>query len=372
MDASSVPGSAPDYSQHNLNLTDVLFQGLASAVIAVDTNKTVTAFNYPAERMTGLSASAVLRQPFSVLPKAFQSIIEQTFATGKAGTFSQLKFGIGDGGEMVGHASSLVCHNQQNQVQTVIVIFNDLSAARRLETNMLHLDRLANVGTFAAGAAHEIKNALVSVKIFLDLLLEGRQDAQMTELVLREVSRINSIVSRLLKFSSPAKPSLAPRSVHAILENSLRLIQHQLATQRIQMVQTFQAVQDLVDAEEKHLEQAFLNLFLNAMEAIKSNGLLRVTTTLVPAIDHSRLPNNGAAHSCLEVAIEDSGAGIPEDVLPRLFEPFFTTKMNGTGLGLAIAHHIIHQHNGSIEVSSTLNQGATFRVRLPLSSPVRR
>ena len=128
----------------------------------------------------------------------------------------------------------------------VVVVLNDLTPARQLEERLEQLDRLANVGTLAATMAHEIKNALVAGKTFIDLLLEKHQDAELVEVVRREMSRIDAIVSRMLKFAGPARPAFSEVRLHEVLDHSLRLVQPQLEGKSIALSRSFQAAPDLL------------------------------------------------------------------------------------------------------------------------------
>jgi signal transduction histidine kinase len=213
--------------------------------------------------------------------------------------------------------------------------------------------------------AHEIKNALVAVKTFVDLLLKQNQEAELAALASREIRRIDSIVSQMLRFAGPAKPTFAPVRLHDILEHALRLIQYQLEGKRISLRRQFAAAPDWVRGDHYQLEQAFINLFFNAIEAMAPNGQLTVATDLVsPSSPAHTLPDY-KSQPLLRVAIRDTGIGIPPENLNRLFDTFFTTKPNGTGLGLPITRRIIQEHKGAITVESELNRGSTFSVLFP-------
>jgi signal transduction histidine kinase len=247
----------------------------------------------------------------------------------------------------------------------VVVVLNDLSSARRLEQNFWHIDRLASIGTLSASMAHEIKNALIAGKTFVDLLLEKHKDAELVEVVRREISRIDAIVSRMLKFVGPTEPRFNEVGLHEVLEHSLRLVQPQLDGRLISLNRSFLATSDRVRGDDIQLQQAFVNLFLNALEAMGPNGTLTVTTeTMAPGLTPDG-PQGSTGQAQLGITIRDSGAGIPPGNLERLFEPFFTTKPGGTGLGLPITKRIILEHRGEISVESEPDKGTTFLIILP-------
>jgi signal transduction histidine kinase len=243
-------------------------------------------------------------------------------------------------------------------------VSSDVACEQRLE----QMDRLANLGTLAASTAHEIRNALVAGKTFLDLLLEKNREAELSEIVRRELGRIDAIVTRLLKFAGPDNTAIGPVHLHEVLDYSLRLLQPQLESKSIGVERAFRAGGDLVSGNESSLQQAFVNLMLNSAEAMDQKGKLTVTTGNLAA---DKAAGNGlslATSPRFRVTIEDTGVGIPAENMPHLFEPFFTTKPEGTGLGLAITQRIIHEHRGQIDVESRPGHGTSFIVTLPLSS----
>jgi signal transduction histidine kinase len=237
---------------------------------------------------------------------------------------------------------------------------NDVTPAGHLDQNLRKLDRLASIGTLSASMAHEIKNAMVAVKTFVDLLIKKNQDISLAEIVSREMHRIDSIVSQMLRFAGPARPTFAVIHLHPIIEQSLNLVRHRLEGRRINLTASLRAAPDRLRGDAYQLEQAFINLFFNALDAIGAHGELNVATELVPPGG----PENPHA-PVLRVTIRDTGIGIPPENLERLFDPFFTTKPHGTGLGLPITRRIVQEHRGVITVASELNNGTTFTLLLP-------
>jgi signal transduction histidine kinase len=251
-----------------------------------------------------------------------------------------------------------------------LVTVQDLTSARELETKTERLQKLATVGTLSAGVAHEIKNALVAIKSFAELLLERQPDSEAATLVRREVGRIDTLVSQLLRFAGPARPSFGTVRVHDLLQNGLRLVRHTLKIRQIEEVLLLEAVNDRVNGDAKQLEQAFLNLLLNAVEAMGDRGRLVIRTEIVVATEHISKFEPQKREPQIQVEIRDTGPGIPPELMPRLFTPFMTTKPDGTGLGLVITRRIVQEHHGTIAIESRPAQGATFRILLPLVKPV--
>lgn len=246
-----------------------------------------------------------------------------------------------------------------------LVVLNDITGFRQLEQTVTRLDRLATIGTLSASMAHEIKNALVAVKTFVDLLLEKNKDAELATIVGREMNRVNSIVRQLLKFGSPAGPTRSTVRLHDVLEHSLRMVQHQLDGKLISINRSFNAAPDAVQGDDCQLEQVFVNLFLNAIEATGDNGTLTVATELLAVTPSGFQLPRPIDQPHVRVTVADTGIGIEPDHLDRMFEPFFTTKTNGTGLGLPITRRIVQEHNGLITVQSEPNKGTTFSILFP-------
>ena len=230
------------------------------------------------------------------------------------------------------------------------------SSAPVSEQSMRRLDRLASLGMLSAGMAHEIKNSLVAVNTFVGRLLEKGEDPEFSETVRRELRRIDALVSQMLRFAAPGKNEFATVRVHDLLDHSLRLIEHQIKGKFISINRRYTAAPDAVSGDEYQLQQAFMNLIFNAVEAVGMYGVLTVTTEVSEARPHGR-------RVCIH--IQDNGMGIPPENLPRLFEPFFTTKKSGTGLGLAICQRIVHEHDGDVTAQSETRKGATFSISLP-------
>jgi signal transduction histidine kinase len=238
----------------------------------------------------------------------------------------------------------------QNTGSTAV---NEPAVSLDLSANLRRLDRLANVGLVSASVAHEIKNGLVAISTFVELLVQKGDDKEMSDVVTRELQRINALVTQMLRFAAPKPAAMSKVHMHELLDHSLRLLEHQMQGRLISLKRDYRAVPDGIRADDSQLQQVFMNLLLNAVDAVGSNGDVTVGT------------ENAGEH--LLVFIRDTGVGIPQENLSRMFEPFFTTKKNGTGLGLAICRRIVEEHHGKIEVHSQPKQGSAFIVTLPRS-----
>jgi signal transduction histidine kinase len=239
----------------------------------------------------------------------------------------------------------------------VVVALENLISAPDFEQHLRRLDRLASLGALSASMAHEMKNGMVAIKTFVDLLAQRNQEAELTDVVGRELARINNILTQMLRLASPKAAAFAPLRAHELLDHSLRLLQHQISAKKISLGKNYQGQPDTVRGDDAQLQQALMNLLLNAIEAMDANGVLTVGTELAHDAKGARI---------LKIHIQDTGLGIARENLARLFEPFFTTKVNGTGLGLAITRRIVLEHHGAIEVQSEIAKGSTFTLSLPV------
>ncbi len=350
---------------------ETLLQNLTTGVVAADRNGLITVFNREVEEITGLPASELLARKISNLPEALRDILNETLTAGERQEDREISLRAGDKSTIL-RASSSIFHGQDGEPLGALMVLTDITTLKRLEMQIRRSDRLASLGTLSAGMAHEIKNPLVSIKTFAQLLPERYQDSDFREtffsLIGHEVDRIDSLVNQLLRFARPAKPLLKPMHVHEVLEKALLLVGHRLYQKDIKLTRSWHADVDTIHADADQIEQVFLNFFINALDAMKPGGSLTVTTEIgTTETWPTALPDDtGEIREILRVSVEDDGSGIkPEDVA-HVFDPFFTTKDYGTGLGLSVVHGIVQEHGGQIEVESELARGTSFHILLPL------
>ncbi|MFN2507223.1 MAG: ATP-binding protein [Chthoniobacterales bacterium] len=350
---------------------ETLLENLTTGVIAAGGDGRITVFNREAEEITGLRADTMLEQPIGQLPPTLRDALRVTLATGEPHEYGEVPLASGES-EIIARVSSSVFHGEDGRRLGALMVLTDITALKRLEMQIRRSDRLASLGTLSAGMAHEIKNPLVSIKTFAQLLPERYQDSDFRDtfsnLIGHEIDRIDSLVNQLLRFARPAKPVLRPMHVHEVLEKSLMLVGHRLYQKEIKLSRSWNAEVDTIRADADQLEQVFLNFFLNAMDAMKQGGELTITTEIRPAEEWVSATNgtNGETHEVLRITIRDDGVGIRGEDIPHVFDPFFTTKDYGTGLGLSVVHGIIQEHGGQIEVESQLTVGTAFHILLPL------
>ncbi|OFW20737.1 MAG: hypothetical protein A3G21_22550 [Acidobacteria bacterium RIFCSPLOWO2_12_FULL_66_21] len=241
-----------------------------------------------------------------------------------------------------------------------IVIVEDISARVQLEEQLQISEKMASIGLLAAGVAHEVNTPLTGISSFTQMLLQGSEPddprTKVLEKIERQTFRAAKIVNGLLNLARPTQVDSGPVDLNAVINDVLALLEHQLRTGSIQVRKELSAEAPIVQGIEYKLQQVFLNLFLNARDAMPKGGWLTIVT------------RGGEREASVDVA--DTGSGIPAEQLSRIYDPFFTTKDigKGTGLGLSITYGIVQEHGGTMSCESAVGQGTRFSLTLPRAS----
>jgi two-component system sensor histidine kinase HydH len=247
--------------------------------------------------------------------------------------------------------------DEMGQEMGSVLLLRDLREIRDLQEKVRRSERLASLGRLAAGVAHEIRNPLSSIRGFAQYFMnrfKGQEEEQgYASIMVKEVDRLNRVITELLDFSRPKEPHREPHSLENIMAHSLALLGPELIRKKVEVEKEYEPNLPQVLVDRDQLTQAFLNLLLNSLESIDGDGKIRVSLKM------------GGDQPFVEVAISDTGRGISQEDLEKAFEPFFSTKRKGTGLGLAIVHQIIESHGGNIGVESQEGRGTTFWITLP-------
>ena len=241
-----------------------------------------------------------------------------------------------------------------------ILVIEDISTRVHLEEQLQISEKMASIGLLAAGVAHEVNTPLTGISSFVQMLMEGAEPddprTRVLEKIEKQTFRAARIVNGLLNLARPAQTDSGPVDLHVVISDVLSLLDHQLKTGRIQVRKELAATAPIVQGIEYKLQQVFLNLFLNARDAMPKGGWLTIVT---------RVDGDQAA-----VEVADTGSGIPLEQLSRIYDPFFTTKEigKGTGLGLSISYGIMQEHGGAITCNSAPGQGTRFSLLLPVAT----
>ncbi len=351
---------------------EILLNALTSGIIAVDMDGRITMLNRNAAEMTGFALEEVSGKDYSSLPDVFAEAVRKTLA-GEEG-FEHEDVVISEGGAQIPlRLSCAPFQSHTGEPLGVLLVFTDMTEFKAMEEQIRRSDRLSSIGTLSAGMAHEIKNPLVTINTFTQLLPEQYDNAEFREtffeLVGKEARRIDTLVNRLLRFARPVKGDLRAVSLHACVRDALRLAGQQLHRSQIALMEDLQAQHDWILADKEQLNQAFVNLLLNAVDAMPVGGQLWVSSRNSVAALDMQFNGHSQYQSCVELTIRDTGVGIEADNLARIFDPFFTTKERGVGLGLSVTHGIIQEHHASVHVESKPGEGTTFTLHFPLQQP---
>jgi PAS domain S-box-containing protein len=347
-----------------------LLASLTCGVVVVGTGGTVTVFNREAARLTGLRAEDAAGVPVERLPAELAEPLKFTLARRAGVKDEEVMVRSEGGGRTPVQINTSLFFGPANEPLGAMLVMNDITAVKKLEEQVRRTDHLASLGTLTAGMAHEIKNPLVSIKTFAQLLPERYTDEEFRQtfsvLVGQEVQRIDGLVARLLNFSRPAASELRPLHLHEMIKGAIGLVAQQLRRKGIAVVLELGADCDWINGDPEGLSQVFVNFFLNAEAAMAAKGELRVSTSPAEPGEWVSSRRATAGHPGVRVLVSDTGCGILPEHLARVFDPFFTTKNDGTGLGLSVAHRILTEHGAQIELRSTPGAGTTVDVVFPL------
>jgi PAS domain S-box-containing protein len=340
-------------------------ESLDAGILVVDLDGKVVRWNRSLERLYGLSRSEALgRSIEDLFPASFQDVL---VASTGANWWSRA--------EPTG-VSRLNLINRRNETKVVklrlapflsgsgetqgtIVIFEDVTEKVELETQLRLREKMVSLGLLAAGVAHEVNTPLTGISSFTQMLREQTEAsdprAKLLEKVERQTERASKIVNNLLNFARQGGSHFVPVDLNEQVEDVLSLLEHQLKRARVQVRLELNEDLPRILGDENKLQQVFLNLFLNAQEAMPSGGWLTIRTAFYAAVG-------------VVVEVSDTGQGISRDDVKRIYDPFFTTKKggrSGTGLGLSITYGIVQEHSGHIGVQSEVGKGTRFRIELP-------
>jgi len=251
-----------------------------------------------------------------------------------------------------------------NQVAIAIENATLYENLKKSQNILRRSDRLASLGTLIASLAHEIRNPLVSIKTFTQLLPERIDDTEFRDYFLKvasgEIDRLTSLINELLGFAKPSEPNLKGEDVNAIIDRMEVLIATEARKKNITITKNYAPNLPSVLVDGEQIKQVLLNILLNAIQAIEGQGEIWIDTRII------RLTRDDKSEPFLQIEIRDTGIGIPPENLDHVFDPFFSTRPEGSGLGLAISHQIVHEHGGFIDLESEVGKGTSFRINFPL------
>lgn len=337
------------------NYNEIILSSIDDGILAVDLTGRIIGLNSAAMRVLGLENSFLGKNLAEALPETSPFYTLLTNALNRHELVKDKELSCSCNGDKNLHllVSTNLMINIRQEIVGVVLTCRDVTERTLLEEQVRRQERLAALGKLVAGVAHEIRNPLTSVSGYTQYWLKNHAPTPKSlRIVHREITRVNSIVDKLLHFARPAAAVFGDHDLNQMIKR---------------IIQSFKDVHDsAVEIEERlaedlppahidagQIEQVLLNILYNAAQATSNRGKIVVSSAFDPQKD------------MLAVSVKDDGPGIPEEIMPHLFEPFFTTKPKGAGLGLAIAYEIIQAHGGDIQVESKPGQGTTCSVYIP-------
>jgi PAS domain S-box-containing protein len=348
------------------SFAESLIQSISSGLILVDTKDQITYFNRAAEKVLGYSRKEVVGKPLTIfslrekkqtMPTSFTS--NDDMDSRREGIIVRKdKVEIPIGFNITNHLDS-----RGGRIGKIIS-FRDMTNVLKLQEEMIRMDRLVSLGELSSGIAHEIRNPLAGIKTTAQALGEemGHDDPRREYLnrITKEIDRLNGLLKTFFSFAKPQKLNPVVCNIREIVNEIIPLLIKDIANRGINFTEEYARDLPKVKMDFSQMHQVFLNLFLNAIQAMPNGGELKIkadsfeTASLInPRKDYVR------------ISISDTGRGIPARDVNKIFDPFFTTRPKGIGLGLSITYQIIKKHGGSIRVESKVDKGASFILTLP-------
>ncbi len=353
---------------------EALVRGLPDALVGVDADLKIILWNPAAEDLLGRSARRVTGRALKEVFPPETSLVRHltdTLATGESRSESSAVIEGPDGRPVHVSLVTAPLAGRSGTVTSAVAVVRDISRLRQLESEVRRGETLAAAGQMAVGLAHEIRNPLSAIRGAVQLMQRELGDearwGEYTAVLLKEVTRVNSIIETLLDLGRPVTLHAVPLNVHQLLERVALLLEEEATSRGVQFVRRYDPSLPPILADEDRIVQVFHNLVRNAIEAMPGGGRLTLVTRLSMNPLFAKVDLGQGQKSLAEIQIADEGQGIPEATRDKLFTPFFTTKDRGLGLGLALCHRIVEEHKGAIQVTSEPGRGTVVSCFLPIA-----
>lgn len=267
----------------------------------------------------------------------------------------------------IGFSSSKLLSEADQNVGGFIFLFRNITQVNNLRKQIERMDRLATLGELSAGIAHEIRNPLAGIKTSAQVLEEsfspGDFRSQLVSRIVKEIDRSNELLKKFFNFAKPSRPKQEFHNIEMIIDGVYLLLAPRLRKKNIHFKTDFTLPIPEVYVDVSQIEQVILNVFINAVEAIKTGGEISVRTDV---LENVKMKEDALGIQAVCIHVSDNGVGVPRDKMEKIFNPFYTTKSDGIGLGLSISTRLLQENGGKIEVESEENKGSTFKIYLPI------
>ena len=342
------------------DFSENIVESLNVGVFTVDLEDRVESWNSQLEALLELPRRQALRRKLSeVLPPDLVVEIAARAAAEHVSGIYKFRLNTPAGRQVVVNASIAPLVGKNGARLGRLILLDDITQRVRLEEQLLQTEKLTSLGLLAAGVAHEVNTPLAVISNYIQMLakqIPSDDPRQKTiDRIVKQTFRASEIVNNLLNFSRTGAAEFVEVDLNSLIEDTLVLVQHPFKTAQVNVIKNYTEQLPLVLGSATRLQQVFLNLFMNARDAMPGGGMLEVRTA--------------ARNGSVEVEVADTGMGIPAEHLQRIFDPFFTTKASGrgTGLGLSVSYGIIKEHAGKVDVRSTPGKGTAFRLEFPVA-----
>jgi PAS domain S-box-containing protein len=348
------------------NFTESIIQSIGSGIIITEMNDTITYINKAGERILGYGKEELMGGPFGIFSlKEKQSAIPSflnnpdDMDTRKEGWMKKKDHTEFPVGFTINNHLSI-----RGEKIGKIVVFRDLTNVYKIQEEILRMDRLVSLGKLASGIAHELRNPLAGIKTTAQALGEemSEDDSRREYLhrITKEIDRLNDLLKTFFSFAKPQNLNLAHCHIKDIINEIIPFLIKEIADKGIRFIENYHPQLPKIKVDKTQMHQVFLNLFLNAIQAMPNGGELKIEASPMTSD-----PLKGFKQNFIRVVISDTGRGIPSQIVHKIFDPFFTTKPKGIGLGLSITYQIIKKHGGTIKVESEWERGTSFVINLP-------
>lgn len=352
-----------------------VLENLSDAVVLLDPQGRIVSCNAAGELLLAKPQTQLIGQTLdSIFPRnpAVADLVQRTLDYGQTQALNDEQVSLPDRLCPVRIVTSPLL-DSKDRLRGMAVVIHDLSHQSALRDDVERAERLAQLGTVAAGLAHEIKNPLAGIKGAAQLLKRDFGAStpaitEYTEVMIRETDRLTALLEQLLSLGSPAPPQFTALNIHRLIQDVLLLVRESPNAKGIRIEYDFDPTLPPIRGDERQLKQVLLNLVANALDAMEGQGLLSITTRMETDFHIVRGPKGHAR--LIRIEVSDTGPGIPPENLSHIFDPFFSTKMHGTGLGLAISHRIAAEHGGGLRVSLRAQRGTMMTLNLPVDSEI--
>jgi len=337
--------------------SDSLVENMPIGLIAINDREKIISFNQTAESILGYShPDALGKNAQDIIPAPCMALLQCLKAENRV-IEEEIECPLANGRTISLEVIATGLQEDNGKFYGFLILFRDITEMHHLKKEMERSQRLALVGSLAAGIAHEIRNPLSSIKGFATFFKEryrnNPDDQKTADIMVQEVERLNRVIGQLLEFAKPMEMKRHWTSLQEVIRHTLRMIEGQAKAKNVAVRTELPENLGNIFIDSDKITQVLLNLYLNALEAMDEGGTL---TSVV-------LPHEGRM---VRIDVTDTGKGIDEKDLARIFDPYFTTRSSGTGLGLAIVHKIMESHDGELRVTSKPEKGTTVSIFLPI------